>query len=875
MLETDVSPTVVDKTVYLKDYQAPNYLIPKIDLDFHLGATYTTVTSKLSVTQSSADTAALILNGEKQKLTSIKLNGVALTNAQFSLSDDSFVIEPEVLATHKEFELEIVTQVQPHLNTELSGLYQSSGNFCTQCEAEGFRRITYFLDRPDVLSVYTVKLTADSKACPVLLSNGNLLEQGVLEDNQHWAIWHDPHPKPCYLFALVAGDLEKISDQFVTASGQPVALNIYTQAHNIAKCDHAMASLKKSMRWDEDVYGREYDLDVFNIVAVDDFNMGAMENKGLNIFNSKYVLADQASATDTDFEGIESVIGHEYFHNWSGNRVTCRDWFQLSLKEGFTVFRDQEFSADMGSRAVKRIRDVQVLRNHQFKEDAGPMAHPVRPSSYQEINNFYTVTIYEKGAEVIRMMYQLVGSDGFRKASDLYFDKFDGCAVTTEDFVQCMEQANDIDLTQFRRWYTQSGTPLVTAKQSWDEQTQKLTLTLSQSCPPTPGQPSKDCFQIPVAMALVDQSGQISHEQTLELTESEQQWTFTDTSEDTVVSLMRDFSAPINLEFKQTDQELAHLVRYETNGFIRFESLQRMALDILLPSIREGSLADGIEISLLSSLKSLLSLRPDDLAILAEMLALPSEAFLVEALKQDVDPILVCKIRAELLQRLATQLEPELAQTVRDYPVAENFELTSEVMAQRALRNRALFWLCAVPNSDGFNLAHRQFLQANNMTDQQAALMALVHHGAEQSTVALESFYEQWCGDALVLDKWFAMQASAPAQSSLALVESLLEHPAFSIKNPNKVRSLLGAFGGNLTAFHHPSGRGYRLLANQILRLNELNPQVAARLVGIFNNWRVFDTPFKDQLKAELERIADNLNLSKDVAEIVSKALAS
>ena len=497
MLETDLSPSVDDNTVYLKDYRAPEFLIPRIALDADLGVDRTLITSVLSVERSSESGAeSLVLNGEKMELGYIRLNDQVLTEDDYILEDASLTI----LNVPDKFKLEIQTELQPHLNTELSGLYQSSGNFCTQCEAEGFRRITYFLDRPDVLSVYDVRIKADKKAYPVLLSNGNLNSQGDNDDGTHWVHWHDPHPKPCYLFALVAGDLKHIKDCFETVSGEIVALNIYTQEHNIDKCRHAMDSLKASMRWDEQVYGREYDLGVYNIVAVDDFNMGAMENKGLNVFNSKYVLAEQQSATDADYEGIESVIGHEYFHNWSGNRVTCRDWFQLSLKEGFTVFRDQEFSADMGSRSVKRIRDVQVLRAHQFKEDAGPMSHPVRPDSYQEINNFYTATVYNKGAEVIRMMRSLVGNDGFRKGTDLYFDTFDGQAVTTEDFVQSIEKANDKDLSQFRRWYTQSGTPEVRVEQHYSDGI--FTLDLYQSCPPTPGQPTKEPFQIPISIAL-------------------------------------------------------------------------------------------------------------------------------------------------------------------------------------------------------------------------------------------------------------------------------------------------------------------------------------------------------------------------------------
>jgi len=866
MLESDLQPATAPTTIFLKDYQKPDFLIPITNLDFQLGETHTRVTAVLQLHRNGKHTRSLVLDGEKMELISLKIDGKKLEDSEYQVADESLTIG----SVPDSFELEIVTQLQPHLNTELSGLYQSSGNFCTQCEAEGFRRITFFPDRPDVLSVYTATLTASAKDCPVLLSNGNLDSSGETTEGRHWAKWHDPHPKPSYLFALVAGDLEHINGHFVTASGAPVELNIYTQAHNIDKCAHAMDSLIESMRWDEKVYGREYDLDIYNVVAVDDFNMGAMENKGLNVFNSKYVLADQASATDADYEGIESVIGHEYFHNWSGNRVTCRDWFQLSLKEGLTVFRDQEFSADMGSRAVKRIRDVQVLRTHQFKEDSGPMAHPVRPDSYQEINNFYTVTIYEKGAEVIRMMHHLVGEQGFRRATDLYFDRFDGCAVTTEDFVQCMELANDIDLSLFRNWYTQAGTPVVTVTQKYDARKKTLQLHISQACPPTPGQKTKQPFHIPVSFALISPNGTISHEQTLTVDQLEQTFEF-DADKRPVVSFLRDFSAPIKLVFDQTEQELAHLVKHDNNGFVRFEAIQRMVLNLLLPAIKGGELdEDGLGV-LVDTLRYVLENPPKDQAMLAELLSLPSESYLVDSIGNNVDPLQVSVQRNHLMQTLSQALESSLLSHYRNCAPAEAFSLDSKAMARRALRNKTLAWLMYTGTEEALKLGITQFTDATTMTEQQAALGSLVLRGGPDSSQAVDEFYQQWQQDPLVLDKWFAIQASSPGQATVERVKALLEHPAFSIRNPNKVRSLLGAFAANLSGFH--SEGGHELLASQIIELNDINPQVAARLVSAFNTWRLFKLEIQTSIREQLQRIYAIPNLSKDISEIVGKAL--
>ena len=867
MLESELQPAAPAETVYLKDYQKPDFLIPTINLAFDLGESTSRVTTLMKVERNGGHERDLVLHGEKLTLVGLKVDGQILSPNDYSQTEQDLTI----FAVPNSFELEVVTELIPHLNTELSGLYQSSGNYCTQCEAEGFRRITYFLDRPDVLSVYTVTTKANKDSCPVLLSNGNFVESQTLEDNRHSARWHDPHPKPSYLFALVAGDLEHITDEFIKASGDRVALRIYAESHNIDKCSHAMESLKKAMRWDEDVYGREYDLEIYNVVAVDDFNMGAMENKGLNIFNSKFVLADQESATDMDFEGIESVIGHEYFHNWSGNRVTCRDWFQLSLKEGFTVFRDQEFSADMGSRAVKRIRDVQVLRNFQFKEDAGPMAHAVRPDSYQEIDNFYTVTIYEKGAEVIRMMHQIVGAQGFRRGSDLYFERFDGCAVTTEDFVACMEQANKVDLSLFRNWYTQAGTPEVTVKQHYDSAAKKLTLDITQSCPSTPNQATKQPFQIPLKLAFVNKNGEVSAEKSIELTDTKHSFEFALDYEPTV-SMLRDFSAPIKLVFEQSDAELAHLAKHDNNGFVRFEAIQRMALNILLPACREQQTEPKQRDVLVNTLEYILANPPTDQAMMAELLTLPSQSNLVEQLGSNVDPEKICSVHQELSKHLADTLKPHFEALYLSLSSSSRFSIDSESMARRALRNKVLHWLAATGQADSLDHAYKQYTSANNMTERMAALVALVHNDDDRSDQALNSFYKQWQNDSLVMDKWFGIQAMQPSVATVKQVQALLSHPGFSIKNPNKVRSLLGAFAGNLNAFH--ADGGYELLADQIILLNGINPQVGSRLAGAYNNWRSFVPKVQKAMKNQLERISQTPGLSKNISEIVNKALA-
>jgi aminopeptidase N len=866
MLENELSPPTGPTTVYLKDYQAPVFLVPTLSIHAELGRETSVITTRLNIERQGTGSEPLVLDGEKICLVSLMLDGERLGEERYSLGDHKLTI----MDVPNRFCLEIKTSMQPHLNTQLSGLYQSSGNFCTQCEAEGFRRITYFPDRPDILSIYEVTVSADKALCPVLLSNGNPSDKGDNSDGTHWVKWHDPHPKPSYLFALFAGDLKHISDEYQTVTGKRVELNIYTQAHNIEKCQHAMESLKNSMRWDEDVYGREYDLEIYNIVAVDDFNMGAMENKGLNVFNSKYVLANQQSATDSDYEGIESVIGHEYFHNWSGNRVTCRDWFQLSLKEGFTVFRDQEFSADMGSRSVKRIRDVQVLRAHQFKEDAGPMAHPIRPDSYQEINNFYTVTIYEKGAEVIRMMHRLVGPEGFRKGTDLYFDRFDGQAVTTEDFVNSIELANDIDLQQFRLWYTQSGTPEVRLTQGFLDGV--LTLEFSQSCPPTPNQTTKQPFQIPIAVALFSPSGEKLKDATLVLDQETQIFEFLGLKEQPLVSLLRDFSAPIKLYAEQSDQELAGLIEFDDNGFSRWEAIQRLSLNVILPALATGRINEVAYQTLLQAMDRLIRSNPEDKAVFAEMLTLPSSAYIAEQCKE-INPQRISFVRHECVSRLARDLESQFHALYANNNQRSGFSLDAQSIAERSLKNRALNYLVATEQAAYHALASHQYHIATNMTDRLAAFSALIMSSYPERSVLINDFYIHWQHDTLVLDKWFALQAMTPKSTTLNDVKELLDHPDFSISNPNKVRSLIGAFTSNLVGFHREDGKGYAFLADRVIELNDINPQVAARLVGVFNNWKNYSEPNQSAMKEQIQRISEQGNLAKDVTEIVSKAL--
>ena len=870
-------------TIYLSEYQQPDYWIEHVDLRFTLGEDETLVESNIQFSrrESVEDNASLILHGEELQLSEVRLNGVVLEKSEYSMDDKSLTIK-QVPA---EFVLSVDTIIKPQLNTSLEGLYQSSGNFCSQCEAEGFRKITYFLDRPDVMATYRTTIVADKARYPVMLSNGNLVDSGELENNQHWVAWEDPFKKPAYLFALVAGDLACIDDSFTTMSGRDVALKIYVEAHNVDKCDHAMQSLKNAMRWDEEVFGREYDLDIYMIVAVDDFNMGAMENKGLNVFNSKFVLASQDTATDVDYEHIEGVIGHEYFHNWTGNRITCRDWFQLTLKEGLTVFRDQQFSGDMLSHAAKRIDEVNVLRTRQFAEDAGPMSHPIQPSKYVEINNFYTVTVYNKGAEVIRMMHTLLGADGFRKGTDLYFERHDGQAVTTDDFVAAMQDANSYELGQFKRWYHQAGTPTIEVTETYNADKQQYTLTFKQSCPVTAGQAeeSKEDFVIPVRMGLLNSSGRpialcidgaVSDllETILMVTEKEQTFVFDKVTEKPIASLLRNFSAPVKLDMQQSDDDLAFLMANDSDDFNRWDAGQRLALNIMLDLITKQQAGEVLvtPISLINACRNILSDTSIDKALAARALTLPSEDYLAEMMSViDVDAIHA--VREFIRRELATALDSEF-KTVYSNNQSSEYELTAEAMGQRSLKNVCLTYLMC--EADNYEKAITQYKDATNMTDQMVAFRAICHHDGDQRLSIIDDFYQQWKGDALVLDKWFTVQATAALNSSLDDIMALREHESFDISNPNRVRSLYAAFSQlNAVCFHDLSGKAYKMLADLVIELNKLNPQIAARLLLPLGRWQRFDIERQNLMKAELQRISELDNLAKDVYEVVSKCL--
>jgi len=870
------------KTIYLEEYTKPDFLIDHVELTFELDEEQTRVHSVLQLTRNTADkNAPLVLMGESLELGVIKLDGVALDKNAYEVTDTNLTI-PDV---PDRFLLEIETFLKPQENFSLEGLYKSSGNYCTQCEAEGFRKITYFLDRPDVMALFTTTIIADKEKYPVLLSNGNPDDAGELDDGRHWARWRDPFKKPCYLFALVAGDLGYIEDHYTTKSGRDVLCRIYVQHHNIDQCDHAMVSLKKSMQWDEDTFGREYDLDVYNIVAVDDFNMGAMENKGLNVFNSKYVLAKQETATDTDFIGIEAVIGHEYFHNWSGNRITCRDWFQLTLKEGLTVFRDQQFTADMNAAAPKRIDDVNVLRTAQFAEDAGPMAHPIQPDSYQEINNFYTVTVYNKGAEVIRMIYTLLGKEKFRQGMDLYFERFDGQAVTTEEFVGAMEEASKVDLEQFRRWYKQAGTPEISVTESFDATSKKYVLELSQKTPATPGQDEKQPFHIPVKIGLLDKdakpialqmAGDRQSQDTstvLNLVEQSQRFEFESVETKPVLSILQGYSAPVKLNFERDDEELAFCMAHESDDFNRWEAGQQLSSRLILSMVE--SIKKGEPLSLpdyyVAACKKILLEKSLDKALIARALTLPSLMYIGEMmLVIDVDEIY--QAREFIYSQLAQKLKGELMNVYQEN-AQQTFSLSPESMGKRFLRNQALAYLMYL-DGEGESLALTQFSEADNMTDQMAAFKSLVHHQAPGSKQVIEKFYQQWQDDNLVMDKWFSVQASVPHVSSIDDVKRLFDHEDFDIKNPNRVRSLLGVFcAANPICFHEISGFGYELLGQYIETIDTMNPQIASRLCVPLTRWKRFNATRQQLMKAQLQRLISLPNLSNDVTELVEKSL--
>lgn len=872
------------KTIYLSEYRVPDFLVDHVDLRFELFEDGARVHSTLAVRrnpEASGSGGALELNGDSLTLESVHLDGRALQAGEYEDRGEWLVVP----AVPDAFELKVVTWIEPQNNTRLEGLYKSSGMFCTQCEAEGFRCITYFPDRPDVMSRYRTRIEADKADYPILLSNGNDVDRGDLDGGRHYVTWEDPFPKPSYLFALVAGDLVEQKDRFTTLSGRDIDLRIYIEPRNADKTDHAMDSLKRAMRWDEEVYGREYDLDIFMIVAVDDFNMGAMENKGLNIFNSSCVLARPESETDMAFDRIESIVAHEYFHNWSGNRVTCRDWFQLSLKEGFTVFRDSQFSADMGSPTVNRIDNATLLRTAQFAEDAGPMAHPVRPASYMEISNFYTLTIYEKGAEVVRMIHTLLGPELFRQGSDLYFQRHDGQAVTTDDFVKAMEDASGKDLGQFRLWYEQAGTPVLTVEDEYDKAAQIYRLTVRQSLPDTPGQTDKKPQHIPFALGLLDpegndipltlagESGVGDTTRVLELTEREHVFEFTGVSSQPVPSLLRNFSAPVRVNYPWNRDQLMFLMSHDSDGFNRWDAGQRLAVDVI--SEVAGHAEADIDPRLINASRTLLNDRDADQALVAKMLQLPSEAYLIE-LADQADVQTIHHARERVLKTLATALRDDLLASYQRQQPAERYQVTPEDVASRSLRNMALAWLLHIGDEEARDLALEQFRSATNMTDQSGALRALVNSPFEEErSQALDAFYQQWHKDPQVVEQWFSIQASSPVSGDLAAVRRLLEHEAFDWKNPNKIRHVVGAFAGqNLVHFHDQDGTGYQFLAETIRRLDDSNPQIAARLTAPLTRWRKFARVYSEGMRKALESVRDKDGLSRDVYEIVHKSLA-
>ncbi len=865
------------RAIHLSDYQAPEFRITTADLEFALEPEATRVRAKLKV-ERRGGSGALVLAGESQKLISVALDGRALTAGEYLSDDKSLtILNPPASLT-----LEVESEINPAANTALEGLFLSSGMFCTQCEPEGFRRITYFIDRPDNLSVFTVRIEADKEQYPVLLSNGNRIAGGDLAGGRHFAVWHDPFPKPSYLFALVAGDLGSIHDSFTTMSGRKVALDIYVEHGNEPRAHYAMDALKRAMRWDEETYGREYDLDIFMIVAVSAFNMGAMENKGLNIFNDKVLLATPETATDDDYARIESVVAHEYFHNWTGNRITCRDWFQLSLKEGLTVFRDQQFSGDMRSHGVQRIQDVRSLRARQFIEDAGPLAHPVQPQSYIEINNFYTATIYDKGAQVIGMLKTLVGDEGYRKATDLYFDRHDGEAATVEDWVKCFEDSSGRDLSQFRLWYRQAGTPVVEARGAWDARAQTYTLELTQSLSPTPGQPDKQPMHIPVRMGLVSTAGNVlpltlegenSHgpdSRVLELTEAHHRFTFIHVAEEPLLSLGRDFSAPVVFRTTLGRHERAILMGKDRDAFNRWEAGQSLAAEIMLEVAgRARGDANG---DYIAAIGDVLARAEEDPAFAAQMLFPPTENELASK-KTPVDPVGIHTARVALVRAIAHAHGEKLAQLYEHMRDAGDFSSDAQSAGRRALRNACLRYLTAADDEAAAGLAEAHYRTATNMTDMIAGLAALTRMESPLRDGAFTHFHDRFRADPLVLDKWMSLQAGSPLPETVTAVRELMKHPAFDIKNPNRVRALVGAFSANHLRFHGADGEGYRLVGEVIRILDPMNPQVAARMAGAFESWRRYDQDRQALMRAELKAIQGLSGISPNLFEVVGKML--
>jgi len=860
--------TDTPKTIYLKDYQPPVYQADHIDLNFDIRGDKTIVRAETAYRKADGQNGPLVLNGENLKLVSIEKDGTPFED--YTLDDKTLVINDP----GETFTLSIVTEIDPASNTALEGLYKSGDTYCTQCEAEGFRRITYYQDRPDVMATFSVRVEADKETCPVLLSNGNLEDEGDLENGRHYTLWNDPTPKPCYLFALVAGDLVYVQDEFQTAEGRNVDLRIYVRKGDEFQCDHAMRSLIKSMKWDEDVYGRIYQYDRFNIVAVSDFNMGAMENTSLNIFNTALVLAHPDTATDTDFIRVESVIAHEYFHNWTGNRITCRDWFQLSLKEGLTVFRDQEFSADMNSRAVQRIDDVQSLRRLQFPEDAGPLAHPVRPDNYIEINNFYTMTVYEKGAEVIRMFHTLLGPETYRKATDLYFDRFDGQAVTCDDWAKCMEDASGMDLSQFKLWYSQAGTPEVSAKGQYDEKSKTYSLTLSQAIPPTPGQSAKKPMHIPVKVGLVGPNGDdMTDEQVLNLTEPQQTFTFENIGAKPVPSILRNFSAPVKLHTDLTDEDLRFLMVHDSDGFNRWESGQKYFLRVLNGMINEGTEVPEEFLSAYGELLDLALSDTADKALMARAISIPDISRIAQE-QNSVDPDSIHAVREKILNTLSERFTDQLEDIYQANRSESDFEITAQAMGQRVLKNTVMLIKANRLREEDAKTCLAQYNDASNMTDRMGAFYLACALDGEIHDYVIGDFYSRFKSYPLVIDKWFSAQSQIHLPKTMNVVRHLKEHPDFNMRNPNRVRALYGAFAmNNPVRFHAIDGSGYDFLTQAVKELNSINPQIAARLLTPLREWKRFTPDRQEKMKNSLQEIANLPNLSPDVYEIVSKSL--
>ncbi|KAM3321725.1 puromycin-sensitive aminopeptidase isoform X1 [Capsicum chacoense] len=925
--EVEESKMEAPKEIFLKDYKQPDYYFDTVDLKFTLGEQSTIVASKIAVNpRVEGQSAPLVLDGRDLKLQSVKINGNPLKEEAFHVDSRHLTLKSPPSSN---FTLEIVTEIYPQKNTSLEGLYKSSGNFCTQCEAEGFRKITFYQDRPDIMAKYTCRIEADKSLYPVLLSNGNLTEQGDLEGGKHFTVWVDPFKKPSYLFALVAGQLKSRDDTFTTCSGRNVSLRIWTPAQDLPKTAHAMYSLKAAMKWDEDVFGREYDLDLFNIVAVPDFNMGAMENKSLNIFNSKLVLASPETATDVDYAAILGVIGHEYFHNWTGNRVTCRDWFQLSLKEGLTVFRDQEFSSDLGSRPVKRIADVSKLRMYQFPQDSGPMAHPVRPHSYIKMDNFYTVTVrswsfcfisvltflapkvfinycffvpfsllqvYEKGAEVVRMYKTLLGSQGFRKGTDLYFERHDGQAVTCEDFFAAMRDANNADFANFLLWYSQAGTPVVKVTTNYNAEGRTFSLKFSQEVPPTPGQPTKEPMFIPVVVGLLDSSGKdmplssIYHGGKLEsfassgqnvyttvlrVTKKEEEFVFNDISEKPTPSILRGFSAPIRLESDLTDKDLLFLLAHDSDEFNRWEAGQVLARKLMLSLVADFQQNKTLALNpqFLQGIKSILTDSSLDKEFIAKAITLPGIGEIMDMMPV-ADPDAVHAVRTFIRKQLASELKQELLITVKNNRSSGAYEFDHNNMARRALKNIALGYLGSLEDADIRELLLNEYRNATNMTDQFAALAAIDQQPAIREEI-LADFYNKWQHDYLVVTKWLALQAMSDLPGNVENVKKLLKHTAFDMRNPNKVYSLIGGFCGSPVNFHSKDGSGYKFLGELVVQLDKINPQVASRMVSAFSRWKRYDETRQSLAKEQLEMILSAEGLSENVFEIASKSLAA